>query len=376
MSGGRPKTSNQQRSTINCKTKDLLLKSFRYLLLPISWLYGGIIWLRNKLFDKNILKSASFNFPIICVGNLATGGTGKTPMTEYLIRLLKNDFKTATLSRGYKRKTVGFAIADEATTALEIGDEPMQFHQKFPDVTIVVGEERIVAIPQLLHQKPETEVIILDDAFQHRHVKAGLNIILTDCSNLYTRDFILPAGDLRDVRSSSKRADIIIVTKCKADLVEAEKKKIIEEIAPLSKQSVYFTTIVYGKPYHLFSKEIIEMEHDHGILLVCGIANPKPLKEHLTKHADSYDMLRYADHHIFHSNDLQEIKTQFKKIKANNKVVLTTEKDAVRLEKFEQELKDFPIYVIPIEHQFLFNEAEQFNKAITGFINNFNKAVN
>jgi tetraacyldisaccharide 4'-kinase len=354
----------------------LLLKSFRYLLLPISWLYGGIIWLRNKLFDKNILKSSEFNFPVICVGNLATGGTGKTPMTEYLIRLLKTDFKTATLSRGYKRKTIGFAIADEKTTALEIGDEPMQFHKKFPDITVAVGEERVVAIPQLLHQKPDTEVIILDDAFQHRQVKAGLNIILTDFSNLYTRDFILPAGDLRDVRSSSKRADIIIVTKCKADLSEAEKKNIIAEIDPAKNQTVYFTTIVYGKPYHLFTKEIIDVEHDYGILLVCGIANPRPLKAHLTKHADSYDMLRFADHHIFHSNDLKDIKQHFDKITGNKKVVLTTEKDAVRLEKFEQELKDFPIYVVPIEHQFLFNEADTFNNSITGFIKTFNKAVN
>ncbi len=354
----------------------MLLKSFRYLLLPISWIYGFIIWLRNKLFDNNILKSSEFNFPIICVGNLATGGTGKTPLTEYLIRLLKSDFKTATLSRGYKRKTVGFAIADEKTTALEIGDEPMQFHQKFTDVTVAVGEERVVAIPQLLHQKPETEVIILDDAFQHRQVKAGLNIILTDFSNLYTRDFILPAGDLRDVRSSSKRADIIIVTKCKADLSEAEKNKIIEEINPLPNQTVFFTTIVYSKPYHLFTKEIIDIAHDYGILLVCGIANPRPLKDHLTKHADSYDMLRFADHHIFHSNDLKEIKQHFYKITGNKKVVLTTEKDAVRLEKFEQELKDFPIYVVPIEHQFLFNEAPIFNSSITGFIKTFNKAAN
>ena len=159
------------------------------------------------------------------MGNLATGGTGKTPMTEYLIRLLKNDFKTATLSRGYKRKTEGFAIADEDTTALEIGDEPMQFHQKFPDVTVAVGEERLVAIPQLLHERPETEVIILDDAFQHRQVKAGLNIVLTAFNNLYTSDFILPAGDLRDVRSSRKRADIIIVTKCKARSYQKQKRK-------------------------------------------------------------------------------------------------------------------------------------------------------
>jgi len=307
------------------------------------------------------------------VGNLATGGTGKTPMTEYLIRLLKNNYKTATLSRGYKRKTEGFAIADENTTALEIGDEPMQFHQKFPDVSIAVGEERIVAIPQLLHERPDTEVIILDDAFQHRQVKAGLNIILTDHANLYTRDFILPAGDLRDVRSSSKRANIIIVTKCKADLSETEKQAIIAEIDPAPGQTIYFTTIVYGRPYHLFTKEEIEIKPDHGILLVCGIANPRPLKEHLTRLADSYDMLRYADHHIFHSNDLKDIRQQFGKISSAQKIVLTTEKDAVRLEKFEKELSDFPVYVIPIEHQFLFNEAALFNDQVTGFIKNFNK---
>ena len=307
------------------------------------------------------------------MGNLATGGTGKTPITEYLIRVLKINYKTATLSRGYKRKTEGFAIAGKYTTALEIGDEPMQFHQKFPDVTIAVGEERLVAIPQLLHDKPETEVIILDDAFQHRQVKAGLNIILTEYGNLYTRDFILPAGDLRDVRSSSQRADIIIVTKCRADLSETEKKSIIEEIKPGVKQAVYFTTIVYSQPYHLFTKEKISVTPDYGILLVCGIANPTPLKKHLTEHADSYDMLRYADHHIFHSNDLKDIKHQFEKISSEKKIVLTTEKDAVRLEKFEQELTDFPVYVIPIEHVFLFNEAAKFNNAVIAFIKTFNK---
>lgn len=349
----------------------MLLKSFRYLLLPVSWIYGGIIWLRNFLFDKQVLRSSSFNFPVICVGNLAAGGTGKTPMTEYLIGLLKNDYKTATLSRGYKRKTTGFAIADKDTTALEIGDEPMQFHQKFPDVVVAVGEERIVAIPQLLHERPETEVIILDDAFQHRQVNAGLNIILTEYANLYTRDFILPAGDLRDVRSSSWRADIIIVTKCKADLSTAEKNSVIAEIKPSEKQSVYFTTLVYGKPYQLFSKEETELPRDCAVLLVCGIANPGPLKAQLTASVDTYDMIRYPDHHIFHSNDLNDIKQQFEKIRTAKKIVLTTEKDAVRLEKFEKELKDFPLYVIPIQHSFLFNQAGEFENRIKQFIHSF-----
>lgn len=351
----------------------MLLKSFRYLLLPISFVYGGIVWLRNWLFDKNILKSNSFNFPLICVGNLAVGGTGKTPMVEYLIRLLKNDFKTATLSRGYKRKTKGFGIANETTTALEIGDEPMQFHKKFPEVTVAVGEERLVAIPQLLQDKPETEVIILDDAFQHRHVKAGLNILLTEYKDLYTRDFILPAGDLRDVRNSAKRADIIIVTKCKLSLSPEEKETIIEELNPLPNQSVFFTAIQYSQPYHLFSKREISFSQNADILLVCGIANPRPLKEFLTSNIHSYDMLRYPDHHIFDSDDLKEIKKQFEKIRSSEKIILTTEKDGVRMQKFENELTDFPLYVLPIKHSFLFNEEEKFNQQVVDFIRSYKK---
>ncbi|MEO6638501.1 MAG: tetraacyldisaccharide 4'-kinase, partial [Ginsengibacter sp.] len=160
-----------------------MLKSSRYILFPFSIIYSFIIWLRNKLYDKNILRSASFNFPIICVGNLAVGGTGKTPMTEYLVRQLSQDYKVATLSRGYKRKTKGFAIAGENTTAIDIGDEPMQLYNKFPEITVAVAEERVVGIPQLLHAKPKTNLIILDDAFQHREVKAGFNILLTECQN-------------------------------------------------------------------------------------------------------------------------------------------------------------------------------------------------
>ena len=353
-----------------------MLKSFRYLFFPLALIYNGVIWLRNILYDKNILKSVSFNFPLICIGNLATGGTGKTPMVEYLIRFLKPNYKIATLSRGYKRKTTGFAIADKNTTALDIGDEPMQLHQKFKDILIAVCEERIEAVPQLLQQKPDTEVIILDDAFQHRQVRAGMNILLTEYANLYTRDFILPAGDLRDVQSSSKRADIIIITKCKADLSETEKISIITEIRPLANQIIFFTTLIYGKPFHLFTKDELIIEQDCEILLVCGIANPRPLKDYLTKLVDTYEMIRYADHHIFHSNDLKEIKHQFDKIKTLKKIILTTEKDAVRLQKFSLELKKIPIYVIPIEHRFMFNETEKFNSAITTFVNKFSMRQN
>ena len=350
-----------------------MLKSFRYLLFPLSLIYGGIIWVRNWLFDHNILKAASFNFPLICVGNIAVGGTGKTPMVEYLIRLLQNDFNTATLSRGYKRKTKGFAIADATTTALEIGDEPMQFHNKFPAVTVAVGEERLVAIPQLLQDKPDTNLIILDDAFQHRSVKAGLNIVLTAYNNLFTRDLMLPAGDLRDVKASMKRAHIIIVTKCKTDLSAEEKIALLNEIQPAAHQSVFFTAVQYSKPYHLFKNEVPVVDTATSILLLCGIANPKPLKDYLTVKMNSYDMLRYPDHHIFNSDDLADIKKHFAKIQSSNKIILTTEKDAVRLVKFEEDLKDFPVYVLPIEHAFLFNEAEAFNKLVLEFMAAFKK---
>lgn len=352
-----------------------MLKSFRYLLLPLSFLYGAIIKFRNWLYDKNILKSSPFNFPIICVGNLAVGGTGKTPMTELLVSFLSSRYQVATLSRGYKRKTKGFAIANESTTAIDIGDEPMQFHQKFPQLTVAVGEERLVAIPQLLHQRPQTEVIILDDAFQHRPVRAGYNIVLTEYKNLYTRDFMLPAGDLRDVRSSIKRADCIVVTKCKPDLGQAEREALIKELRPAARQKVYFTEIVYDRPYHLFSREKANLNADTDILLICGIANPKPLKEFLTTHVHSYDMIRYADHHIFSSVDLKDIKKQFEKLTSEHKIILTTEKDGVRLEKFAAELSEYPIYALPIKHQVLFGEEDAFFRDIVQFIDSFEKRI-
>ncbi len=342
-------------------------------MLPFALLYWLGISIRNWLYNKNILKSASFGLPVICVGNLSVGGTGKSPMVEYLVANLKDKFKVATLSRGYKRKTKGYALANENTTALEIGDEPMQFHQKFPDVPIAVGEERILAIPQLLHDKPETQAIILDDAFQHRSIKAGLNILLTDYNNLFTRDFYLPTGDLRDLKSSYKRAEIIVVTKCRPDLPEIEKQKLIKEINPLPGQLIFFTTIDYGQLYHISSSISFTLDAKIEVLLVTGIANPRPLKRMLEEHSSSYQMLQYSDHHIFTIDDLNEIKQKFEKIETTNKIILTTEKDAVRLIKFTNEIAELPLYVIPVRHQFLFEEGGSFDKTVNGFIQNFSK---
>ncbi len=251
--------------------------------------------------------------PIICVGNIAVGGTGKSPMVEYLVTLLDKQFNIATLSRGYKRKTKGYVLADENTTALDIGDEPMQFHIKFPDVAVAVGEERVLAIPELLQDCPKLEAIILDDAFQHRAVKAGLNILLTEYSNLYTRDFFLPTGDLRDEWASAKRSDIIIVTKCPADLSTDQKQKLIRRIHPLQAQRIFFTSIEYGIPYHIHSLEKRQITQNDDILLVCGIANPKHLKEYLLQNASTYYQRDYPDHYIFLIDDLHEIKETFRR---------------------------------------------------------------
>ncbi|HEV7330012.1 MAG TPA: tetraacyldisaccharide 4'-kinase [Flavisolibacter sp.] len=347
------------------------LKSFRILLLPFALLFGFIVVIRNWLYDKKILKSASFGLPLIGVGNLSVGGTGKSPMVEFLVMHLKGHYKVATLSRGYRRKTKGYALASEGTTAIEIGDEPMQFFKKFPDVPIAIGEERLVAIPQLLHDRPETEVIILDDAFQHRAVQAGLNILLTDYGNLFTRDFYLPTGDLRDARSSYQRAEIIVVTKCPAALSVEEKESIISEIDPLKGQQVYFTTIAYGAPYHITSRNMAAIDNETEILLVTGIANPKPLKAYLEERIPTYYMMEYNDHHIFSIDDWRDIKKRYESIEVEKKLVLTTEKDAMRLLKFSAEIDGMPFYVIPIEHKFLFNEEQLFLKRVTGFVENF-----
>jgi tetraacyldisaccharide 4'-kinase len=349
------------------------LKSFRVLLLPFALLFGVVVWVRNWLYSKNIFRSTSFGLPLICVGNLSVGGTGKSPMVAFLVMHLKNNYKVATLSRGYKRKTRGYALANENTTAIDIGDEPMLFHRKFPDVPVAVGEERIVAIPQLLHDRPETQVIILDDAFQHRAIQAGLSILLTDYSNLFTRDFFLPTGDLRDTPSSYTRADVILVTKCPTALSSEESNEIKKEIKPLPHQKLYFTTIAYGTPYHIIHQNFIYIDEETEVLLVTGIANPKPLKLYLEERIQTYYMMHFEDHHIFSIDDWRDIVKRFGSMEAEKKIILTTEKDAMRLMKFKQEMDGMPFYVMPIEPKFLFGQATEFTDTIMRFIANFKK---
>jgi tetraacyldisaccharide 4'-kinase len=311
--------------------------------------------------------------PVICIGNLAVGGTGKSPMVEFLIKALKNEFAIAILSRGYKRKTRGYALANETSTVLQIGDEPMQFHIKFPDVPIAVGEERLVAIPQLLHDLPSTEVIILDDAFQHRSVRAGLNILLTDYNNLFSRDWYLPTGDLRDMPGSYKRADIIVVTKCPYEIDTAEKEQLSDELHVLPNQEIFFSAIKYGTPYHLVNKNKKAVSGKTEVLLLTGIANSRALKKFVFENYNTYYQSAYNDHHIYTIDDLREIIKRFSNISAKDKIILTTEKDAVRLAKFHNEIVDLPFYVIPVEPEFLFGEGEAFTSLITNFIADFSR---
>lgn len=350
---------------------NFFLKSFRILLLPFALLYWMGIGIRNWFYQKKIFRSTSFGLPVICVGNLSVGGTGKSPMVEYLVEKLQDDFKIATLSRGYKRKTKGYALAEDNSTALEIGDEPMQFHLKFPALPVAVGEKRIEAIPQLLHDHPETQAIILDDAFQHRSIHAGLNILLTEYNNLFVHDFYLPTGDLRDLKSSYKRAEIIVVTKCIQNLSEEDKKKITREIHPLPGQKIFFTAIDYGEPYHIKEKRTSSLSDKKEVLLVTGIANPGPLKKLLEEQSKTYNLVQYPDHYIFSVDDLNDIKKKFEMMQGSSKMILTTEKDAVRLSKFQKDITDLPLYVIPIRHRVLFGEGEEFDQLIINFIKNF-----
>lgn len=352
--------------------KSLLLTLVKYVSLPFALLYGFIIFIRNKFYDWKIFSSIEFSIPIISVGNITVGGTGKSPHIEYLIELLSQKYKIATLSRGYRRHTRGFKLANLQSDAREIGDEPFQFKSKFPLIEVAVAEERMTAIPQLLQTRHDLQVILLDDAYQHRTVKPGLNILLSDYNRMYTRDYIMPFGLLRESRKASERADLILVTKCPQNLSEIEKNKLINEIKPLSEQQIFFSTIQYKNLYPLtaFTNNI---QRNTEVLLVTGIANPKPLEEHLKKQFSKVHNLEYKDHHYFTFDDLEEIKQTFESLTSESKIIVTTEKDAARLMLLKEKINEFqlPFYAQSIGIEFLFNQQEQFNEQITEFIKKY-----
>lgn len=343
-----------------------------YLLYPFSLLYGLVLWIRNRLYDNGLLTSVEFDLPVIAVGNLSVGGTGKTPHVEYLIRLLKGHYNIATLSRGYNRKTKGFLLAKENTTAADIGDEPMQFHQKFPDITVCVGEERMLAVPELLGDRPETQVILLDDAFQHRSIKPGMNLMVTDYSRLFTRDHVVPFGRLREGRKGYQRANGIIVSKCPPALGRQEQEKIRAEIQPLPHQQLFFTTLRYGRPLDMLTGETAEIPVDAGILVACGIARPEPLVQHLLQQYKNVHLLSFPDHYYYTRKDLDKIRLELDQLDGERKVIVTTEKDAVRLHLLREQIgqMQLPFMVVPVEVAFLSGEEESFNSFIFDYVAN------
>ncbi|MBN2175861.1 MAG: tetraacyldisaccharide 4'-kinase [Bacteroidales bacterium] len=348
----------------------------RIILFPFSLLYGLAVWLRNKLFDWNILPSKSFDIPVISVGNLSTGGTGKSPHVEYLVNLLKKDFIVATLSRGYKRKSKGFILADEKSDAKQMGDEPFQFKTKFPEVEVAVDEKRKRGIEKLLKLKPETDVVILDDAFQHRYVKPGISILLTDFHQLYCSDYVLPTGNLREFRSGSKRADIIIVTKTSKVLSPITRRRIDEQLKPAPNQKLFFSYIRHQNPVPLPGiKKAADPDKDarfNTILLVAGIANTYPLEMYLKNMCDELEVMKFPDHHSYVQKDIIRIIERFENIITRNKILVTTEKDSVRLRDPElmKTLKNFPVYYIPIEIVIHREDRREFNEII---LNNVRK---
>jgi tetraacyldisaccharide 4'-kinase len=341
----------------------------KILLYPFVLIYGALVWLRNRLYDSGFFSSVEFSVPVISVGNLSVGGTGKTPHVEYLIRLLQYQYKVATMSRGYKRRTQGFLLADENANALRIGDEPMQYHMKFPEVTVSVAEERMTGIPSLVQKVPDVDVVLLDDAYQHRSVKPGLNILITDFSKPFYKDFILPYGRLREGRSAYKRANFIIVSKCPPDLSKAAAEEIRQKINPLPQQHLFFSTIEYDQPYDLFTGETASLE-DKSALLVCCIAKPQPLIDHTEALAGQVHVLSYPDHHYFLSKDMEEIRETYDNWNAPNKVIVTTEKDATRLHLQKEKLSalNTQVIVLPIKISFLFHEAAQFDRLVNAYV--------
>lgn len=329
----------------------------RKILFPFSILYGIVTSLRNFLFDKGILKSYSFDLPVIAVGNLSVGGTGKTPQIEYLIRLLSPKYKIATLSRGYKRKSEGFVLADDNSDAAILGDEPFQFYKKFPVIQVAVDANRKNGIEQLV-KLSQPDIILLDDAFQHRKIKAGLYILLTSYGDLYADDFILPAGNLRESRNGAERAKIIVVTKCPPSLSAKEQDRIQKKLKIDSDQRLCFTSIAYDEFVFSEEKQLSVSEiKDVDKLLLAGIAKPEPFFAYLQSENDV--ILRFPDHHHFTEKDIQEIKN-----KAQDKKIITTEKDFVRL---KGKLPDSQLFYLPIKSNFI-SGGEDFDKTILNYV--------
>lgn len=345
------------------------MKLLRLLLLPFSILYAIGVIVRNLAYDLGIFRSQQFDLPVISVGNLAVGGSGKSPMTEYLIRLLKDEYKIATLSRGYGRKTKGFLEVSTQSSSSESGDEPLQFKRKFKDITVAVCEDRVLGIKKL---KEDHELILLDDAFQHRAVMPGLSILLFEYHSLLTPQFLLPAGNLREPVWESARADLIIVSKCPVSLQFHEKKRLMERINPDKTQKIFFSYLRYGNLRALNSgstRLLDSITSQTGIVLLTGIANPDPILNELNQYRPDIIHHSYPDHHPFTEKNISKLVQSFHDLDREDKLIITTEKDAQRLDM--KALEDLPVYILPVETVFDESEAAIFNEIITRYVSEF-----
>ncbi|MFW5821700.1 MAG: tetraacyldisaccharide 4'-kinase [Bacteroidota bacterium] len=349
----------------------MINKLARYLLLPVSGVYGIAVTTRNKLFDWNILPSKEFNIPVISVGNLRVGGTGKTPHIEYLVRLLKDQYRVAVLSRGYKRKTRGFIIAHSESSPNDIGDEPCQMKRKFPDIIVAADEKRRRGIEKLLQLEQGPEVILLDDAFQHRYVKPGMNILLDDFKNPMIKDSLLPSGRLREPWTAKKRANIILVTKSPSSLRAIEMRLRAKETRLHEFQHLFYTTLKADELQPVFDGNYDDFRNRKiSILLVTGIANPRTVKPLARKISTQIREIRYGDHHNYSNKDIHTIRSLFSQMDPDNSIILTTEKDAVKLREFRKELNSSSrnMFYLPVYVEFLNQDEKNFKAQIINYV--------
>ena len=347
------------------------MKYLRWLLIPFSLLYGLVVIIRNFCYDAGIFKITKFSKPVISIGNLDVGGAGKSPMTEYLIRLLKDNYKLATLSRGYGRKTKGFLTANATATATNLGDEPAQFRHKFPEITVAVCEDRVEGLNRLL---PDHDLVLLDDAYQHRAVEPGLSILLFDYNRLDDPHLLLPAGNLREPFSGRWRAKILVVTKCPVTLTDEDKHGAAARIQPLPYQSLFFTSIAYQSLVHIDGASSLQViNSDTAVFLLTGIANARPLVQHLRRISPHIVHHNYPDHHQFTLKNIAKLAAEFSASGSQKKLVVTTEKDAQRLESswLKGALpggENLPVFVIPIKVGFADESGRQFDQIITNYV--------
>ena len=354
-------------------TNNIFLK---IILFPFSLIYGTVIVIRELLYKADLLRGVSFDIPVISVGNLSVGGTGKTPHIEFLIRLLSPYIQIGTLSRGYKRKTSGYRVVNEFDSSLDAGDEPLQIKRKFKDVFVAVCENRVFAIPKMLITKPDLQTILLDDAFQHRQIIPGLNILLTQHSRPFFKDFLLPSGSLREFPESYKRADVIIVTKCPDKLSLDDAEKFTKSLRPFSHQKVFFSKFKYRRPYFWFNPSFsYNLKEDTDVLLISAIANSDYLVDFLHANVNSIEMLEFRDHHYFKEEDMRAIHSLFRSMKSENKIILTTEKDAGRLELFRSFFieNQLPLVVLPVEVEFCLDQQAEFEQCIKDYLLSFKR---